>query len=123
MDEPWILPQASAARTVIEETLVACQLGLPRANVVSNSVAQYEAMLASGPLLAMWPASMLFWGVRRHIVRPLPVLLPHLPRPVGIVTLKRRMIGPLTQLFIDSARETARSIHKNRPRKTARLGE
>lgn len=63
MDEPWILPQASAARTVIEETFAACQLGLPRANVVSNSFTLYEAMLASGPLLAMWPASMLFWGV------------------------------------------------------------
>jgi molybdate transport repressor ModE-like protein len=118
MDEPWMLPQASTtARTVIEETFAACQLRLPRANVVSNSFALYEAMLASGPLLAMWPASMLRWGARRHIVRPLPVLLPNLPRPVGIVTLKRRMIGPLAQLFIDNAREAARSIQKDRPRK------
>ena len=117
MDEPWILPQASTARTVIEETFAACQLGLPRANVVSNSFALYEAMLASGPLLAMWPASMLLLGIRRHFVRPLPVLLPDLPRPVGIVTLKRRMAGPLAQLFIDDARDVARSIQKDRPRK------
>ena len=117
MDEPWILPQAGAARTVIEETFAAHQLRLPRANVVSSSLALHEAMLASGPLLAMWPASVLLWGARRHFVRPLPVLLPDLPRPVGIVTLKRRMIGPLAQLFIDSAREVARSIQKDRPRK------
>jgi molybdate transport repressor ModE-like protein len=117
MDEPWILPQASTARTVIEETFAACQLGLPRANVVSNSFALYEGMLASGPLLAMWPASMLRWGARRHFVRPLPVLLPDRPRPVGIVTLKRRMAGPLAQLFIDGAREVAQSIQKDRPRK------
>src|SRR3954451_3798167 len=119
MDEPWILPQASAARTVIEETFAACQLRLPRASVVSNSFALYEAMLASGPLLAMWPDSMLRWGARRHFVRPLRVLLPDLPRPVGIVTLKRRMIGPLAQLFIDTAREVARSLQKDRPRKRA----
>jgi molybdate transport repressor ModE-like protein len=117
MDEPWMLPQASTARNVIEETFAACQLPLPRANVVSNSLALYEAMLASGPRLAMWPASALLWGARRHSVRPLPVLLPDLPRPVGIVTLKRRMTGPLAQLFIDRAREVARSIQTDRPRK------
>jgi DNA-binding transcriptional LysR family regulator len=116
LDEPWILPQAGAARTVIEETFAACQLRLPRADVVSSSLALHEAMLASGPLLAIWPASVLLWGARRHFVRPLPVRLPDLPRPVGIVTLKRRMIGPLAQLFIDSAREVARSIQKDRPR-------
>jgi molybdate transport repressor ModE-like protein len=117
MDEPWILPQTGAARTVIEETFAACQLRSPKANIVSSSLALHEAMLASGPLLAMWPASVLLWGARRHFVRPLPVLLPDLPRPVGIVTLKRRMIGPLAQLFIDSARDVARSIQKDRPRK------
>ena len=119
INEPWILPQASAARTVIEETFAACQLRLPQATVVSSSFALHEAMLATDPLLAMWPASVLLWGPRRHFVRPLPVTLPDLPRPVGIVTLKRRMIGPLAQLFIDSAREVARSIHKERPRKRA----
>src|SRR3954452_20714721 len=117
MDEPWILPQASAARTVIEDTFAACQLRLPRASVVSNSFALYEAMLASGPLLAMWPASVLLWGARRHIVQPLPVLLPDLPRPVGIVTLKRRTVGPLAQLFIVCAREVAQSVQKDGPRK------
>jgi DNA-binding transcriptional LysR family regulator len=119
MNEPWIFPEGSVARTVIEETFAACQLRLPQATIVSSSLALHEAMLATDPLLAMWPASVLLWGARRHFVRPLPVTLPELPRPVGIVTLKRRMISPLAQLFIDSARETARSILKERPRKRA----
>jgi DNA-binding transcriptional LysR family regulator len=116
MNEPWILPQAGTARTVIEETFAACQLQLPRASVVSSSLVLHEAMIASSPLLAMWPASVLFWGTHRH-VRPLPVQLPDLPRPVGVVALKRRMIGPLTQLFIDSAHEIAGSMQRGRPRK------
>jgi DNA-binding transcriptional LysR family regulator len=119
-DEPWILPQASAGRTVIDETFAACQLRLPQATVVASSFALHEAMLATDSLLAMWPASVLLWSARRHFVRPLPVTLPDLPRPVGIVTLKRRMIGPLAQIFIDSAREVARSIQKDRPRKDRR---
>jgi DNA-binding transcriptional LysR family regulator len=119
IDEPWILPQAGAARTVIEETFAACRLRLPQAVVVSSSLALHEAMLATEPLLAMWPASVLLWGARRHFVRPLRVTLPDLPRPVGIVTLKRRMISPLAQLFVDRAREVARSIQKEQPRKRA----
>lgn len=119
IDEPWILPQAGAARTVIEETFAACQLRLPQPTVVSSSLALHEAMLATDPLLAIWPASVLLWGARRHAVRALRVTLPDLPRPVGIVTLKRRTISPLAQLFIDSAREVARSI-QDRSRKRAR---
>jgi DNA-binding transcriptional LysR family regulator len=117
IDEPWILPQAGAARTVIEETFAACQLPLPQASIVSSSLALHEAMLANNSLLAIWPASVLLWGARRHFVRRLPVMLPDLARPVGIVTLKRRMISPVAQRFINSAREVARSIPKDGPRK------
>jgi DNA-binding transcriptional LysR family regulator len=112
IDDPWILPQTGAARTVIEETFAACRLQVPRADIVSNSLALHEAMLASGPLLAIWPASVLRWGARRHSVKALPVKLPPLPRPVGIITLKRRMISPVAQLFIDSARQVAGSLHR-----------
>jgi DNA-binding transcriptional LysR family regulator len=115
IDEPWVLPQAGAARTVIEETFAACQLRLPQANIVSSSLALHEAMLANGSLLAMWPASVLVWGARRHFVRPLRVMLPDLPRPVGIVTLKRRMISPAAQRFIESARKVAWSAQKSWP--------
>jgi hypothetical protein len=72
MNEPWIFPEGSVARTVIEETFAACQLRLPQATIVSSSLALHEAMLATDPLLAMWPASVLLWGARRHFVRPLP---------------------------------------------------
>jgi hypothetical protein len=34
--------------------------------------------------------------------------------PVGIVTLKNRAIGPVARLFIENAREMARSLAKNR---------
>src|SRR3954467_482889 len=40
----------------------------------------------------------------------LPAKLPDLPRPVGIVTLKDRMISPVAQLFIDCAREAAKAL-------------
>jgi hypothetical protein len=34
--------------------------------------------------------------------------------PVGIVTLKNRTLSPVVQLFIDSAREVAKSLAKTK---------
>lgn len=110
--EPWILPQSGAAKTVIMETFAACGLSLPRADVVSNSLPLHSAMIAGGNLLAIWPASVLWFGARNTSVKILPVKLPALPRPVGIITLKRRMISPVAELFIQCARDVAKSLAK-----------
>jgi hypothetical protein len=40
----------------------------------------------------------------------LPIKVPVPPSPVGIVTLKRRTINPVAQLFIDQAREVAKPL-------------
>jgi DNA-binding transcriptional LysR family regulator len=70
----------------------------------------YIALLASGPYLSMRPASMMRFGVKHPSIKVLPVKLPALPRPVGIITLKGRMISPVMQLFIDCAREVAKPL-------------
>jgi hypothetical protein len=41
-----------------------------------------------------------------------PVEIPMARLPNGIVTLKNRAPGPVVQLFIDSAREVAKSLAK-----------
>jgi hypothetical protein len=45
----------------------------------------------------------------------LPIELPiHLrSRPVGIITLKNRMLGPVARLFVDCAHKTARALAKS----------
>jgi hypothetical protein len=43
----------------------------------------------------------------------LPIALPEQPAaPVGLITLKNRMITPVAQLFIDSARELAKDFKR-----------
>jgi hypothetical protein len=39
---------------------------------------------------------------------------PKLSRPVGILTLRNRMLSPLAELFIDCAREIARPLATER---------
>jgi DNA-binding transcriptional LysR family regulator len=116
--EPWILPKEGAARKVITETFAACGLSVPDADVVSNSLPLHGAMIAGGNLLAIWPASVLWFGAKNASVKVLPVKLPALPRPVGVITLKRRMISPVAQLFIQCARDVAKSL----PRPYVALG-
>jgi hypothetical protein len=55
----------------------------------------------------------------------LPVELPISGAPIGIITLKNRKPSPVTQLFIDAAREVAKPLGEgkrapNAPRRAGR---
>ena len=45
-------------------------------------------------------------------LKVLPVELPIPPWPVGIMTLKSRTVSPVVQLFLDRAREVAKTLAK-----------
>jgi DNA-binding transcriptional LysR family regulator len=72
-----------------------------------------SVLLARGRLLALWPASVLRFAARKFSVKVLPVKLPPLARPLGVITLRGRTIGPVAQLFIESAREVASAGEKS----------
>jgi hypothetical protein len=51
---------------------------------------------------------------RRSDIKVLPVELPMVRVPNGIVTLKNRTLSPAAQLIIDTAREVAKSLTKKK---------
>jgi DNA-binding transcriptional LysR family regulator len=109
--EPWLLPApGTAATATITETFQACGLDLPQGAVFCTSLQMHNALLRNGPYIAMWPASVVRFGAKDPSIKVLPVKLPVVPRPVGIITLKGRTIGPLAQLFIECAREVAKPL-------------
>jgi DNA-binding transcriptional LysR family regulator len=116
IDERWVLqpPDNNEGRIQISEIFHACGLVVPHAAVLSASIQLYDALAASGQFLAMVPASVLRFGFKRSSIKVLPVKLPLIPRPLGIVTLKNRTISPVVQLFIDCAREITRPLAKAR---------
>jgi DNA-binding transcriptional LysR family regulator len=67
----------------------------------------HTALMASGGFLAVFPRSLLRFSVDRKTIRVLPVELPGPPPPVGITTLKARMLNPVARLFIERARALA----------------
>jgi DNA-binding transcriptional LysR family regulator len=109
--ELWLLPPVGTAGEAISlETFRACGLEMPRRGVVCTSIQMHNALLASGPYLAMRPEFMVRVGDKHPSIKVLPVRLPVTPEPVGIITLKARTIGPVARLFIDGVREITKSM-------------
>jgi DNA-binding transcriptional LysR family regulator len=111
IDEPWVIPNPNAVvGALFVDTFRRMNLKVPRIAVTSTSIQLHAAMLETGPFLSLFPGSLLRFGAKRLSLKVLPVNLPAVPSPVGIVTLKNRTLSPVTQLFIDSARKTARPL-------------
>lgn len=109
-DEAWVLPPSgSEAATLIAEAFRKAGAVLPRRVVTGISIPLTLHLLARGDHLAMLPARLPHFSPHLHLT-VLPVSFPGIPREVGIVTLRNRTVGPLTELFIGCAREPARAV-------------
>jgi DNA-binding transcriptional LysR family regulator len=120
LDQPWILPSPdTAVWPLIAEGFHSGGLALPTARVVSNSVPLRNLLLATGLYISVLPRSMLHFGAEQLRVKILPVKLPQMSQPIEIITLKNRMLSPTANLFIECAREVAKSVAgQPRDRKT-----
>jgi DNA-binding transcriptional LysR family regulator len=56
------------------------------------------------------PSGILRFPAKHSSLKVLPVELPTTHRQIGIITLKNRTLSPLAKLFIEHAREVAKSI-------------
>ena len=111
LGEPWITPVPdSVIGMLFARSFHSNGLELPKSNVISNSLALRNHLLATGRYVSILPRSMLLFGLRPLRVKILPVTLPGIDGPFELVTLKNRMLSPAADLFIKGAREMARSI-------------
>jgi DNA-binding transcriptional LysR family regulator len=119
IDEPWILPPPdSLLGTVIVDAFRASGLDFPRTTIFANIAPARNALVASGRFLSIVPDSMSTFRGNHPPLKRLPINLPTATRPVGIVTLKNRTLVPIAQLFIDCARDVAKSMSdRQRPRR------
>lgn len=112
--EPWILPPPnSIIGFSIVEVFRASGVEPPRTQVVSFSIPLCHHLLASGRFLIMLPVSMARLGKHLHL-KILEVGIPGIPRPTGIMTLRKRTLSPLAQLFIDAVRKLAKPLAKEK---------
>jgi DNA-binding transcriptional LysR family regulator len=111
MNEPWTLPpRDSPTGSIVVEVFRASGLEPPRAALVASSIPVRNALLASGRFLTMVPASVLKLGGGNQEIQALPIDIPTVGRPIGILTLKNRTLSPVANLFVAAVRDVASSI-------------
>lgn len=109
--EPWVLPPYnSAPGSLIAEIFRAGGLQPPRPSIATLSVQLTVTLVASGRFVGLLPSSVAQFNARRVGLKILPVKLPAARFAAGIITVKGRTLSPLAELFVECARETARSI-------------
>jgi DNA-binding transcriptional LysR family regulator len=109
--EPWILPPSGApGGSAILAAFRAHGLPVPRATMATFSVHLRNYLAMSGHFIVALPASVLQVNAKIFSLKELPIDLPMQPWPVAIVTLKNRTLSPTVRLFIECARDVAKSI-------------
>lgn len=113
LNEPWTWPEPGThLDSLVVEAFRASGLKPPRATVYADAINLRTRLAATGPFLAVVPASMMRFPVQHTSIKMLSVELPTTHRKIGIVTLKNRTLSPLAQLFIESAREIVKPLTK-----------
>jgi DNA-binding transcriptional LysR family regulator len=113
--EKWVFPApGSIAEHIAAEMFRASGLDVPRRGAVCAPVPVIAALVGHGPYVANLPGSLVHFGGDHLGVKVLPVDVRVPPSPVAIITLKRRTLNPVAQLFIEHAREIARPLAQRR---------
>jgi DNA-binding transcriptional LysR family regulator len=114
-NECWAIPPADTpAGALVADLFRARGLKFPPRGAARGYVHLICSLVARGPFLGILPSSLLHFGSNLPRVKILPVKLSMPPLPVGIMTLKKRTISPVAQLFIDHVRELATPLAKQR---------
>jgi DNA-binding transcriptional LysR family regulator len=117
VNEPWIMaPPRTWNYSRLADAFRSRGLEMPKASLVSVSVAIRTRLLANGKFISALPSSLLNLNRDHYALKALPVDLSNPPEPVVIVTLKNRMLSPVVERFIEYAREVAKGF-ASRPRR------
>jgi DNA-binding transcriptional LysR family regulator len=113
--EPWVLPSpGSRFGLLVKEIFSATGLPYPRAAVFATSIETINNLLRTGPYLAIHPESVFTFPAKHPFIKKLPVKLPIVSGPIGILTVKDRILSPAAQLFIEAARDIAKPLIKKK---------
>ena len=113
MNESWIFGEpGNATQALISDVFRAKCGGIPPISVYTTSMNLRLALLASGNYMSCIPSSTYRYGAQARSLKALPVDM-GLKLPVNIFTLKNRTLSPVVKLFIENAREVAKSMAKD----------
>jgi DNA-binding transcriptional LysR family regulator len=122
VNEPWVYGEPHSTHfTLLSEAFRVRGLDMPKATLVTQSVALRLHMLANGPYLTAFARSTLWAHADRYGLAALPVDIPDRSWPFVIATMRNRTLSPVVERFIECALEVAKSM-AGKPKSGKRLG-
>jgi DNA-binding transcriptional LysR family regulator len=110
VDEPWVFAPNQVVRALIAEAFKKHGLEMPPDRVSAASILLRNHLLATGRFLTVLPDTVLRYNATQWSLKALPIELGARPRPVAIVTLRKRTVAPVVQLFIEHLRAVAKAM-------------
>lgn len=104
-DQPWVLPRPETSlRRQIDEAFRIENAAAPTSYVESVSILTNRSLVLVADHLAVWPVQLVsFEAGLGHIV-PLPIELPTMRQPIGILTLRAARLSPAAETLIAALR-------------------
>jgi DNA-binding transcriptional LysR family regulator len=120
--EPWVLPPYDTVPgSLILQIFRANKLEPPQPSVATLSVQLTVTLIAGGRFVGLLPSSTAQFNAKRVGLKILPMKLSGARIAAGITTVKNRTLSPLAGLFIDCARDVAKSISSKIERPLTKL--
>lgn len=109
-NEPWIIPPSSIVEKLLRVEFERRNIRL-NVSVNAASILLRNQLLATGRYISVMPFSLVSGNTTQWPIRALKVDDVHLtPPPISLVTLKRRTLSPVVELFIENLRDVAKSM-------------
>jgi DNA-binding transcriptional LysR family regulator len=109
--DKWILPPYdSIPGSLILQIFRSSRLDPPQPSITTLSVQLTVALVGSGGFLGLLPRSIAQFNATRGALRILPIALVGPRINAGVVTVKNRMLSPISERFIECAREVAKAV-------------
>jgi DNA-binding transcriptional LysR family regulator len=109
--ERWAIPPYDGVvGALIREAFAGSGVELPDPAVTTYSIPTNVNLLRAGRYISIMPNSLIHLRGRAFGLKALPILLPHRPSTMAILTLKNRTLSPVANLFIKAARELAKPL-------------
>jgi len=115
VEAPWILAPAGAlSLEVFAEAFRSAKLAVPKMRLSTFSIHLRTHLLATSDFLAVIPRSVLRLNAAPFGLKALPVKLPVRDFLVAVVTLKKRTLSPVAELFLHYVRSFVQTIDASR---------
>ncbi len=112
--ERWALPPLdSVVGATVAEEFRRCGIVFPPKGAVTGSIQLICSLAEGGAVLSILPEAVLHFAKGHRRLSPVKVDLQIPPWPVGIMTLKKRRLRPVVELFIEQLRKTTASMPKS----------